>query len=78
MADQKATGGNTLQVTPGVDLDAEYIDEDTAGTLLFVGREDDGRIYISVNDREPVTLTPEQATEAARQILARAQASQAW
>jgi hypothetical protein len=77
MAGQKAAGDNELQVSPGVDLDAEYIDEDPAGTLLFIGREDDGRVYISVNDREPVVLTPAQAVEAARQILARAQGPQA-
>jgi hypothetical protein len=55
-------------------VEAEYSDEDADGALLLIGSEDDGRVYISVQDREPVILTPEQAEKAGRELLARARA----
>lgn len=51
---------------------SEYTYEDTDGRLLLIGSEDDGRVYVSVQDREPVVLTPDQAEAAGRQLLARA------
>jgi len=57
-----------------MDLTQEFIHEDTDGRLLLIGTEDDGRIYLSVQDHEPVLLTPEAAEEAGRQLLARARA----
>jgi hypothetical protein len=57
-----------------MDIDAEYFDEDADGMLLLIGSEDDGRVYLSVQDREPVVLTPDQAEAAGRQLLARAAA----
>lgn len=52
----------------------EYADVDHDGMLLLIGSEDAGDVYISVQDREPVVLTPDQAEKAGRQLLARAEA----
>lgn len=54
--------------------DDEYTDVDDAHNLLLIGTEDDGRVYISVNDREPIILTPDRAVRAATEILVRAAA----
>jgi len=51
-----------------MDIASEYFDEDADGMLLLIGSEDDGRVYISVQDRKPVVLTPDQAEEAGRQL----------
>ena len=62
----------TTKPSTPINPDTEYAVEDADGMLLLIGREDDGRVYLSVQDREPVNLDPTQAVEVARQILARA------
>lgn len=57
-----------------VDFAGEYADQDDDGMLLLIGSDDDGRVHVAVQDREPVTLTPDQAEAAAQQLLARATA----
>lgn len=53
-------------------IDDEFIYEDADNMLLLIGREDDGSVYLSVQDREPVNLPPTVAVQAAQAILARA------
>jgi hypothetical protein len=57
------------------DLAGEYADEDADGNLLLIGTEDDGRVYLSVNDQHVVTLTADAAEAAGRELLARAAAA---
>ena len=57
-----------------VDVTEEFEYEDADGMLLLIGSEDDGRVYVSVQDRAPVLLTPEVAERVGHQLLARARA----
>lgn len=51
---------------------AEFCHEDADDTLLLIGQQDNGDVYISVQDREPVNLPPNVAVQAAMAILSRA------
>lgn len=53
-------------------IDDEFIYEDADNMLLLIGRQDNGSVYISVQDREPVNLPPTVAAKVAHAILERA------
>lgn len=50
----------------------EFSYEDTDDTLLLIGQQDNGDVYISVQDREPVNLPPVVAQAVVAAILERA------
>lgn len=58
-------------------VSGEFGYEDAEGTLLLIGTEDDGSVYISVNDREPVILPPAIARLVCNDIQARIGGQQA-
>lgn len=53
-------------------IDEEFSYEDTDNTLLLIGQQDNGDVYVSVQDREPVNLPPDVAVRVATAILDRA------
>lgn len=52
-------------------IDDKFIYEDADNMLLLIGRQDNGSVYISVQDREPVNLPPTVAVKVAHAILER-------
>lgn len=54
------------------DAGEEFVYEDVDDMLLLIGKQDNGDVYVSVQDREPVNLPPGVAVQVAAVILARA------
>lgn len=47
----------------------EFTYEDADQMLLLIGQQDNGDVYVSVQDREPVNLPPDVAVQVAQAIL---------